>query len=199
MARSAEAIAQAQAHSELTEVGRAGPWVMFQLSGSDLVVGLDHTPYVEPGIDADSKTWTNAGLATWQLNGGSRLFAAPSGPKSWPRIKTGDNVPFNKTPTAVVSNIKMDDTDKLSFDVDRVGTPVLVKISYFPNWTAHGADGPYRVTPNLMVVIPRAKHVTLTYERTGTEWMGMVLTGLGVVGLVLLARRDRRPAPVAQG
>ncbi|MEP6658984.1 MAG: hypothetical protein ABJD24_03610 [Acidimicrobiales bacterium] len=199
MARSAEAITQAQARSELTEVGRAGPWVMFQLSGSDLVVGLDHTPYIEPGIANDGKTWTNAGLATWQLNGGARLFAAPSGPKTWPHIKTGDNVPFNKTPTAVVSNIKMDDTDKLSFDVDRVGSPVLVKISYFPNWTAHGADGPYRVTPNLMVVIPRSKHVTLTYDRTSPEWVGMVLTGLGVVGLVLLARRDRRREPAAQG
>ena len=125
MARSTEAIARPRSILELTEVGRAGPWVMFQLSGSDLVVGLDHTPYVEPGIDADGKTWTDAGLATWRSTAGARLLAAPSGPKSWPRIKTGDNVPFNETPTAVVSNIKMDDTDKLSFDVDRVGTPVL--------------------------------------------------------------------------
>ena len=192
MARSPEAIAQAQTHSELTEVGRAGPWVMYQLSGSDLVVGLDHTPYVEPGIDADGKTWTDAGLATWQLNAGARLFSAPNGPKSWPRIKTGDNVPFNETPTAVVSNIKMVDTDKLTFDVDRVGTPVLVKISYFPNWTTHGADGPYRVTPNLMVVIPTSKHVTLTYDRTGVEWMGMGFSVLGLAGLFVLARRDRR-------
>ena len=50
-----------------------------------------------------------------------------------------------------------------------------------------------------MVVVPRSTHVTLTYDRTGTEWLGMVLTGLGVVGLVLLARRDRRREPAAQG
>jgi len=39
----------------------------------------------------------------------------------------------------------------------QIGQPVLVKVSYFPNWKASGAKGPYRVTPNLMVVIPRSR------------------------------------------
>ena len=35
----------------------------------------------------------------------------------------------------------------VSFHVSKTGTPVLVKVSYFPNWQANGATGPYRVPP----------------------------------------------------
>ena len=66
---------------------------------------------------------------------------------------------------------------------------MLVKVSYFPNWRASGADGPYRVAPNFMVVIPNDTHVELTYGRTGVEWLSLALTLLGVAGLVLLVCR----------
>ena len=77
--------------------------------------------------------------------------------------------------------------------------PVLVKTSYFPNWKASGADGPYRVTPNLMVVIPTSTHVALHYGWTPVDGVAWLLTFVGI-GLALLfwARPplvfpDRRP------
>jgi hypothetical protein len=66
---------------------------------------------------------------------------------------------------------------------------VLVKMSYFPNWRVTGADGPYRVAPNFMVVVPHDTEVELTYGRTWVEYLAYALTLAGVVGLVLLARR----------
>ena len=79
----------------------------------------------------------------------------------------------------------------MSFSVDQVGKPVLVKTSYFPNWRAEGADGPYRVSPNLMVVVPTAQDVTLTYGRTWVEALGAALSLLGLAIVVaLLARLD---------
>ncbi|HEX6167998.1 MAG TPA: hypothetical protein VFZ30_14490, partial [Acidimicrobiales bacterium] len=69
------------------------------------------------------------------------------------------------------------------------GVPVLVKMSYFPNWRAGGADGPSRVAPNVMVVIPNDTHVELSYGRTGVEGLSYALTLLGIVGVVLLVRR----------
>lgn len=74
----------------------------------------------------------------------------------------------------------------MSFTVDQVGKPVLVKTSYFPNWRADGAEGPYRVAPNLMVVVPTQKNVSLSYGRSGVEWLGMALSLAGVVIVVLL-------------
>jgi hypothetical protein len=66
-----------------------------------------------------------------------------------------------------------------------------VKASYFPNWRASGAEGPWRVAPNLMVVVPTANNVELTYGRTGPEYAGVGLSVFGLLGLVLLARRTR--------
>jgi hypothetical protein len=62
--------------------------------------------------------------------------------------------------------------------------PHLVKVSYFPNWTATGADGPWRATPSLMVVVPTSEEVVLQFEDTWAETGGKVATLVGVLGLV---------------
>jgi hypothetical protein len=64
-------------------------------------------------------------------------------------------------------------------------------MSYFPNWKVSGAEGPYRVAPNFMVVVPTDTHVELTYGRTWVEWLSYALTAAGIAGLVLLARNPQ--------
>ncbi len=86
--------------------------------------------------------------------------------------------------------------DGISFDVDHPGTPVLVKESYFPNWTASGAEGPYRVAPNLMVVVPTDTHVSLTYGRTGVDYLAIVLTLIGIGLAVAFVRSGGVAVPV---
>ena len=76
----------------------------------------------------------------------------------------------------------------VSFHVSKIGTPVLVKVSYFPNWQASGATGPYRVTPNLMVVVPTAHDVVLHYGASPANRLGQGLTIIGVAALVHLGR-----------
>ena len=68
----------------------------------------------------------------------------------------------------------------MSFDVDQTGVPVLVKVSYFPNWEAEGAEGPYRVGPNMMVVVPTSNHVELTYGRSASDYITILLTLVGI-------------------
>jgi hypothetical protein len=77
----------------------------------------------------------------------------------------------------------------IHFHVDDIGKPVVVRTSYFPNWEVHGADGPYRVAPNMMVVIPRQHDVSLDYGLTSADWLGRIGTLLGVVLLVLMIWR----------
>ena len=43
-----------------------------------------------------------------------------------------------------------------------------------------GADGPYRVTPNFMVVVPTENEVTLSFGRSPVEWLGILATLLGL-------------------
>ncbi len=68
--------------------------------------------------------------------------------------------------------------------------------------TSSGAEGPYRVTPNLMVVVPTDTHVELHYGWTPVDLIAWLLTLLGIGGVVLLARRPdldvpAPPVPVA--
>ena len=101
-------------------------------------------------------------------------------------------------PVTKVSNVRRSDQG-ISFNVDRVGTPVEVRVSYFPNWQASGADGPWRVAPNLMVVVPTSRDVTLTYGQVPADYLGQLITiGSLTIDIVLavLGRKAGRAGRV---
>jgi len=58
-------------------------------------------------------------------------------------------------------------------------------------------EGPYRATPNFMVVVPTSKHVELHYGRTPIDWLAWLLTFAGVALAIVLWRRPalEMPAP----
>jgi hypothetical protein len=89
--------------------------------------------------------------------------------------------------------------DRISFRVDRPGSPVVVRASYFPNWQVDGAEGPYRISPNLMAVVPTQEQVTLSYGTTWVDRLGWFLTisGLVLVGILAVDDQRRREALLA--
>lgn len=200
MATSVQAVTAARQNPDLTEIATSGPWVVFQVADSDLVVPLDNQPAVLDGVHDAQHDWICrskdaagrcAGPAVSWFKDPSRwdVLLASSGPRSWQRVEADDPRPdVEPTEPVEVSDVEAG-VDRISFTVDRPGTPVLVKASYFPNWRVSGADGPYRVAPNLMVVVPRGDHVELTYGREPVEWVAMALTALGVALAALLALR----------
>jgi hypothetical protein len=109
------------------------------------------------------------------------------GPADWQRVADGEQPEQRPQQPVTVSNVETTD-DSIEFDVSQPGTPILVKTSYFPNWKASGADGPWRVTPNLMVVVPTSTHVELHYGYTGVDALGYGLSLIGLLGLVWLWR-----------
>ena len=200
LATSAQATTEARAHPDLTELATSGPWVIFEVANSDLVEPLENEPAVLEGETKTQHDWICgardandkcAGPAvTWYLDPDTEdVFLAASGPEEWQRVDPYDPDPeVRPVPAAEVSGLEVG-TDRIAFDVDEVGTPVLVKASFFPNWQVDGADGPYRVAPNLMVVVPTDEHVELTYGRQPVEWIGYALTLLGIGLAILLATR----------
>lgn len=88
--------------------------------------------------------------------------------------------------------------ERITITTNRPGHPLLVKISYHPRWHASGADGPYLVSPALMMVIPRQRTVVLTYAaRDWSDWLGWALTLLAVGTCLVLALRFPRRGPSA--
>jgi hypothetical protein len=211
MAFSPDALAQAHANPDLHLVAVSKPWEIFQVSDSAEVAPLTEQPAVFKNPPKSAKDWLDVSVDWYQQD--PQTWAVPlaaDGPSSWQRITV------KKTPTTgpasvgagvqiqqalripvratKVSHIRTGD-DRISFDVDRPGSPVLVKASYFPNWQASGAQGPWRVTPNLMVVVPTSKHVTLHYGFTAVDRAGWAVTLLGILVVIGLARWGPVPMP----
>ena len=111
--------------------------------------------------------------------------------------------PLVPLPGGVEAQATVED-EAITVTTSRVGHPLLVKVSYHPRWKAEGADGPYLVSPALMLIVPRQPTVRLTYAaRSGSDVLGIALTGLTLaagIGLAFQRRRRRlhpRPAPRA--
>ena len=90
------------------------------------------------------------------------------------------------------------EAETISIETSAVGHPLLVKVSYHPRWRAEGADGPYLVSPALMLIVPRQPTVRLVYATTWADAAGRALTLAGL-GLCLVGARRRRPSALRAG
>jgi hypothetical protein len=206
MAFSRNTVTAADDEPRLRSVARSGRWHVYEVAGSELVEPLANLPAVLEDAPAGGRAWTDAVMPWYRSPDQWDVFLAQDGPSSWPRVAEGGKPDERPARPVRVTDLATD-TDRIAFDVDRPGTPVLVKTSYFPNWDASGADGPWRVAPNLMVVVPTDTHVELTYKTTGVDLAGWLVTLFGVLGVVALAllpavrmpapRPPRRPEPAA--
>lgn len=220
LASTPNAVDQAARHPDLTEIAVSGPWHIYEVADADTVVPLTLEPAVLEGIDGSQEGWLPTASAWFRRSGQLDQLLAASGPDEWQRVDAGavphddrllvkwareqlgltgaiDQVPeveARELPAIEVTDIEMGN-DSMSFRVSEPGVPVLVKTSYFPNWQVEGGEGPYRVTPNLMVVIPTETQVTMTYGRTPVDLVAVAMTLLGIVGLVVLARRPPLAIP----
>ena len=168
---------------------------------------IRHSPVVEalprlPNVIANSATriqWLNANVTWWMNQDLWPVLGAASGPASWPRANSVTHMKIVAAKPTTVSHVVIG-TQSVSFHVTRLGTPVLVKVSYYPRWHASGATGPYRVSPNLMVVVPTSHDVSLTYSSTPEVLWGNVVSDATALGGALYAWwwfRRRRASPIA--
>ncbi len=196
LAFSPPAVDAADAHPDLSRLATSGPWVVYEVVGSTVVEPLPVWPVVVDPVD----DWLDVAEPAFLGAVPDGLVLAADGPDGWRRVDPGDltdpvrhPLPMVPAPGGTVDRVSSRD-DRISFEVDEPGAPVLVKASYFPTWRADGADGPYRVGPNLMVVVPTGRQVTLRHARTAVDHLGLAVSLAGVAGGVVLVRR--RPIDV---
>lgn len=167
-------------------------WRVYEVAKSPMVQPLTTLPNVVANT-ASRVGWLQANTSWWLDPKLWRTVAATTGPSNWPSATSVNTMDMNTSlPAIKVSRTKVG-LQSISFHVSRVGVPVLVKISYFPRWHATGATGPYRVSPNLMVVVPTSKDVSLNYGSTPMLTFGNILTDLtSLAGLAVLYFYVRR-------
>ena len=206
----------ARTRTDLREVARSGKFIVYEIGGHAIVEPLVARPVVVRGASAGlDGGFIDLGLAQWSDPITLPDTYVASGPVDWPRADltvkrtrapgklrdtrgTGVSLTPSRPaaapsePTVTVTEVDLQPTS-LRFHVDRVGVPVLVRMSWSPGWRAAGASGIYRAAPNFFVVVPTENTVSITMARTAPELLGHGLSAVGLVALGALAVADRRP------
>ena len=194
-----------RANPDLTEVATAGPWHVYEVADAPLVEGLDYEPVVVDGNSATARRVARAGR---------RVVPGPDAPRRPLAARRPGRVAAGPVPTRAgrpTATRGPDADDRPSSTAARLPRGAAAgrgqrhregrrqhllrrrpsrragrwsRSSYFPNWEVKGAEGPYRVTPNLMVVIPTtARSPDLRAQRRSRPRLRL-----------LTARRRRRRA-----
>jgi hypothetical protein len=194
---------EATAEAELAGfdvLAESDPFTVFAAPDSTLV---DIAAY-QPVVYAGNRSFLDASLEWYDRVDELNRWMVASGPADWPRVEDAALSPGAEpslpslvgigSPTGAageVTNIELTDS-KISFTTTAIGVPHLVKVSDFPNWKATGADGPYRAAPSLMIVVPTQADVELNFTRTWDEWVGILLTIVGIGVALVWGRFGRR-------
>ena len=208
MAFTAEAIDQANMQAALVKVAQSGPWVIYKVENSDLVVPLSVQPVIVTSKVGDPKErWLEIGTSWFQHPEDWAAVPVANGPETWQRVeavvdlnrrqgeptdssrrvdivKPSETINEVELSAVTITNTVLED-EAISFTVDQVGVPVLVRMSYFPNWKVENAEGPFRVAPNMMVVIPTSNEVRLHYGYTFVDFFAYAMTFIGVAIMVV--------------
>jgi hypothetical protein len=188
-------VAAARETDGLTELATVGPWSVFEVEGTALVEPLASSPYADQAA-AGRDEWSDASMTWFQLADSNAPRPSWGGAEGWPG--SVDEAAQRSLEETEVSNVVRRE-GSISFDVSVPGVPVLVRESYFPTWKVDGADGPYRVAPNWMVVVPRETSVRLTSEAGAVEVLSSLMTLVGVSACIVLAVAPRRRKRRASG
>ncbi len=74
---------------------------------------------------------------------------------------------------------------EIIIETNKLGHPLLVKVSYHPNWHVQGADAVYLASPGFMLVFPKNHQVRLYYAPGFSNHIGWLCSLLGFLLLCI--------------
>jgi len=194
MASSPEVIADLDSDSRVVFLNKVEPYYFYEIKGPhNYVEIMDNMPFAY--IPEEDWVWE---MRDWYLNieNLDNPVIYDDGSKQMDKFvkiqKDGlKDVPDNPYIVASQKGKILSENvqrEKIEFETTGIGQPHLVKVSYFPNWKVIGAEGPYLVSPSLMMVIPTQQKVTLYYGMTYANRIGVTLavSGWAIIALVLI-------------
>ena len=162
MVRTPEAKAEAAAQDDLELLTTSGPWEIYELRGASIVEALTVQPVVIEGRGGDQRERNlEVGTSWFQRQDDWAAIPADDGPESWQRVpvdidldvRVGEPdersrnvdyvVPTEPIDTVELPPVTVSDVDiqqqSISFEVDQVGVPVLVRVELLPDLEGRGS------------------------------------------------------------
>lgn len=96
--------------------------------------------------------------------------------KSLPKIKINNNC-------SVKSKLE---NEEVIINTTCIGRPLMIKVSYYPNWKVEGAKKIYLVSPSFMLIFPEQENVRIYYGKTSSDYLGIALTAFGILIFIYL-------------
>ena len=78
--------------------------------------------------------------------------------------------------------------EEILIHTSHTGWPLLIKVSYHPNWRVEGADKIFFVSPSFMMVYPKKTAIRLHYGRRWPDYVGLILTLTALAALINVRR-----------
>lgn len=89
----------------------------------------------------------------------------------------------NLTKIPVPQNCSIEETvreEEVKIKTSCIDKPLIVKISYFPNWQVEGADKIYLASPSFMLIFPKQENVRLYYSYIYSDYLGLAFSLIGI-------------------
>ena len=161
-------------------------WELTTVSG-DYVEALKFEPVVFPtrAWKQDSYRWfRKPDTLDSHLVFVDENISAPSAPFQ-ALTRDLDNIPkipVDGAPCSVESRVG---NQQIEIDTDCIGRPLLVKMSYHPNWHVEGAERIWLTSPSFMLIYPQTGQVRLYYGPGRWDHLGRNLSILALLTLLL--------------
>ncbi len=82
-------------------------------------------------------------------------------------------------------------SERIAFSTDRPNELHLIKVSYFPNWEIVNGEGPYRISPSFMAVVPYSENVEINFAKTKLESFSFYIALFSLLSFVSLSIRKK--------
>jgi hypothetical protein len=189
VALSEKLVAALQKHDDVDFEARIPPYSVFRLRGAP-------ARYVEPlayaPVRASFRGWRDRSYRWFSTKPLSPVHLVFTDDRRVKALEADPWAPLPQVPLeGGVTLRETVEAERIVIETNRIGHPLLVRVSYHPRWRVQGGDGPYLVSPALMLVIPRSPKVTLTYGRDWSDAAGAGLTLLGLAAGAWSLRRRR--------
>ncbi|MCF8097344.1 MAG: tetratricopeptide repeat protein [Desulfarculaceae bacterium] len=168
----------ASAHPGFTAQAEFGPYTVFKVQGSfGYVAPLRYKPVLVTG-----KQWKYASFDWFRGDELSvpLVFAAKSEAGDLGRFAVVGPTPPTKLPRQALPPAKVTSQvgwQEIKITTDRL-TPLLVKVSYHPNWKVEGAAKVFLASPSFMLIFPERHELRLSFGRTWPNYLGLILSAL---------------------
>ena len=164
------------------------PYTVFTIKENEprYVVPLTHRP-----IFVETKDWKKDFFDWFRLSENRVLLLAAAEGEIPPgyRLQAFSSLDLTKLPAlpfseevTVRENVR---AQEILIETDKPGHPLLVKVSYHPNWQIEGAERIYLVSPSFMAIFPESHEVRLYFGPGLHNYIGGAATLFGLILLLV--------------